>query len=146
LLLDPDVARWLRPPPLTPFTEAIVAERLDADVRHWAEHGYGLWVLFDRKGERFLGRAGIKWTEVAGEHAVELAWALLPSSQGAGLATEAARAAVAMARSAGLRELVAFALTGNEPSRRVMEKLGMSFAGEIEHVGLPHVLFRLALG
>ena len=66
---------------------------------------------------------------------MELAWALLPTSQGAGLATEAARAALTMARSAGLDELVAFALTDNEPSRKV----------EIEHAGLPHVLFRLAV-
>jgi ribosomal-protein-alanine N-acetyltransferase len=139
------VARWLRPPPLTPFTEAIVAERLDRDVQHWAKHGFGLWVLFDRAGDRFHGRAGIKWTEVAGERAVELAWAMLPASRGTGLAGEAAAAAVRMARDAGLSELVAFALTGNDASRRVMEKLGMSYAGEIEHAGLPHVLFRLPL-
>ncbi len=139
------MARWLRPPPLTPFTEAIVAERLDSDVRHWAEHGYGLWLLFDREGEHFHGRAGIKWTEVAGERAVELAWSLLPASQGQGLATEAARAAVGMARAAGLTELVSFTLVENDASRRVMERLGMSFAGEIRHAGLPHVLYRLLL-
>ena len=122
-----------------------MAERLDHDVRHWAEHGYGLWVVLDRDGGRFHGRTGIKWTDVAGERAVELAWALLPESRGAGRATEAARAAIGLARSAGLPEVVAYTLDENIPSRRVMERLGMSFEREIDHAGLPHVLYRLSL-
>jgi ribosomal-protein-alanine N-acetyltransferase len=42
-----------------------------------------------------------------------------------------------------LDEVVAFTIDVNAPSRRVMEKLGMTFGAEIEHAGLPHVLYRL---
>ena len=122
-----------------------MAARLNDDVEHWEKHGFGPWVVLDRAGGPFHGRAGIKWTEVAGERAVELAWSLLPDSQGAGLATEAASAALELAREVGLPELVSFTLIENGPSRRVMEKLGMTCEGEIEHAGLPHVLFRLHL-
>ena len=31
----------------------------------------------------------------------------------------------------------------NEPSRRVMEKVGFTYDTEVEHAGLPHVLYRL---
>jgi RimJ/RimL family protein N-acetyltransferase len=37
---------------------------------------------------------------------------------------------------------VAVTLTTNTASRRVMEKLGMNYERDIEHAGLPHVLYR----
>ena len=39
--------------------------------------------------------------------------------------------------------IVAFTLTTNGASRRVMEKLGFRFERDIIHAGLPHVLYRL---
>jgi RimJ/RimL family protein N-acetyltransferase len=68
------------------------------------------------------------------------------------LATEGAREVLRYAFEEGrLRELVSFAVAGNLPSRRVMEKLGMSYEGEFEHPGLPeghplrrHVIYRCA--
>ena len=147
LLFNPEVEAWLRPRPLRPFTEADPPALLGKDLRHWDEHGFGAWVVVDREGEQaFLGRAGLEWTTVAGEHAVELAWALLPGAQGRGLATEAALAAVAEARVLGLDALVSFTLPDNVASRRVMEKAGIAFDRDITHAGLPHVLYRLALG
>ena len=75
---------------------------------------------------------------------MELAWALLPARWSAGFATKAARAAVAAARELTLPDVVAFTLPHNTASRRVMEKAGLRFAGEVEHAGLPHVLYRLS--
>jgi len=143
LLLDPAVQRWLRPPPLRPMRPEQAEEILARDVRHWAEHGYGPWLLRDRTTDALVGRAGLSWTTATGEFAVELAWALRPDRWGTGLATEAAQAAVARARALGIDEVVAFTLPANVASRRVMEKAGLRYERDFEHVGLPHVLYRL---
>ena len=143
LLFDPAVSPWLRPAPLRPFTEADPHALLVRDLMHWDEHGWGAWVVEDDGA--FAGRAGLNRTRVAGERAVELAWALVGDSQGRGLATTAALAAVERAREIGLEEVVSFTLPENTASRRVMEKAGLAFDSDITHGGLPHVLYRLRL-
>ena len=143
LLFDPAVAPWLRPEPLRPFTEADPHALLVRDLRHWEEHGWGPWVVED--GGEFAGRAGLNNTRVAGEQAIEVAWALVGAAQGRGLATQAALAAVDAARDLGLEEVVSFTLPDNTASRRVMEKAGLEFDRDITHGGLPHVLYRLRL-
>ena len=145
LFRRPEVERWLRPEPLAPFTVAEAREMLHADIGHWRELSYGPWALTEREGGGFVGRAGLHRTVVAGVPETELAWTTDPACQGRGFATEAARAALELAREAGLAEVVAMALPGNGASRRVAEKVGMSAAGEISHAGLPHVLYRLTL-
>ena len=43
----------------------------------------------------------------------------------------------------GLSNVVAFALTSNRASQRVMEKLGFRYERHVLHAGLPHVLSRI---
>ena len=43
----------------------------------------------------------------------------------------------------GLDEVVAFTLPTNTPSRAVLERLGFTFAGDVVHADLLHVLYRL---
>ena len=146
LFLDPRVQRWLFPPPLAPYGRRDVASLLRADVEHWNRHGFGPWALTDRGTGAFVGRGGLAWTTVAGRRAVELPWSIVPERWGQGLATEAGRAALGAARDAGIGEVVSLTLVENAASRRVMAKLGLEEAGEIEHAGLPHVLYRAATG
>jgi ribosomal-protein-alanine N-acetyltransferase len=115
---------------------------LDEAIRHWERFGFGIWtVLAD--GE-IVGRVGLAHTRVAGHPEVELAWFIHPDAWNRGYATEMAREAVRVAFEVlELDEVVAFTIDVNAPSRRVMEKLGMTFGAEIEHAGLPHVLYRL---
>ena len=143
LLFDPAVVPWLRPPPLRPFTEADPPALRVRDLRHWESHGWGPWVV--EQDGAFAGRAGLNTTRVAGDQAVDIAWALVGTAHGRGSATRCARAAVERARELGLAEVVSFTLPDNTASRRVMEKAGLSFAGDITHGGLPHVLYRLRL-
>ena len=142
LLLDEQVAAWLRPPPLPPFREGEPEALLTKDIAHWQTHGFGPWTLIDRESGAFAGRGGLCWTQVNGERAVELPWALLPAFWNEGLATEAALAALDAARRVGIGEVISLALVENAPSRRVMEKAGLAYVGEVEHVGLPHALYR----
>jgi RimJ/RimL family protein N-acetyltransferase len=142
LLLDPAVGEWLRPPPLEPFTPVGVAEMLAADKRHWRESGFGPWALRDRDGE-FVGRGGLQRVRIEGEAAVELPWAIVSDRWGEGLATEAAAAAIAWARSLGLRHVVALIRPANSASIRVAEKLCLEHEGRARHAGLPHLVYRL---
>jgi RimJ/RimL family protein N-acetyltransferase len=146
VFLRPEVVAWLRPAPLPPITVAEVQAMLGDDVRHWAEDGFGPWALIDRPGGAYLGRAGLRWTRVEGSAVIELAWTVAPDRQNEGLASTAARAGIDLAADLGLEEIIALALPGNGASRRVAEKVGMELSGEVEHAGLPHVLYRLRLG
>jgi ribosomal-protein-alanine N-acetyltransferase len=142
LFLDPAVAAALFPPPLAPYGRRDAARLLRADIEHWHRHGFGPWALLDRATGDFVGRGGLAWTTIDGRQVVELPWTIVPSRWGEGLASEAGAAALAVARALDLPEVVSFTRTDNAASRRVMEKVGLEYAGEITHAGLPHALFR----
>lgn len=131
---------------MRPLTVNDAALAVDSDRARWAADGFGLSVIEGRADGAFYGRGGIQTTTVAGERRVEIGWAMLPPHWGRGLATEMALGAIDWARDVlALTELVAFTVPGNAASRRVMEKAGMAYDHEIEHAGLTHVLYRLAL-
>jgi len=139
----PAIERWLRPPPLPPFNAGAIDELVEGDRSHWSDHGFGPWVLIERESGAFAGRGGLHWTVVEETAMVELAWSIEPHLHGNGYATEMAEAAAAWAGELKIEELVALVLPANTPSRRVAEKVGCAPAGEVEHAGLPHLLFRL---
>lgn len=145
LFTQPSVEAWLRPSPMRAFSRADLDRMARRDIAHWNEHGFGPWEVREREGGAFVGRGGLNRTVVAGETAVELPWAVMPSLQGRGYATEMARAAIEAARAQGLDRIVSLTLPANAASRRVMEKCGLRFIREMEHVGLPHVLYELTL-
>jgi RimJ/RimL family protein N-acetyltransferase len=141
----PEVERWLRPSPLPPFNAGAIEELVEGDRDHWADHGYGPWVLIERETGTFAGRGGLHWTVVEETAMVELAWSVEPSLHSRGYATEMAEEAIAWARELRIEELVALVLPANLASRRVAEKVGCAESGEVEHAGLPHLLYRLLL-
>jgi RimJ/RimL family protein N-acetyltransferase len=141
----PEVERWLRPSPLPPFNAGAIEELVEDDQAHWTDHGFGPWVLVERGTGAFAGRGGLHWTVVEETAMVELAWSVEPHLHGRGYATEMAGAAIERARDLRLDELVALVLPANAPSRRVAEKVGCELDGEVDHAGLPHLLFRLTL-
>jgi [ribosomal protein S5]-alanine N-acetyltransferase len=120
---------------------------LAGDLRHWQHHGFGPYLWADRADATgaILARGGLRHTRVAGEDFVEIAYALVGARWGEGLATEIARASVRAAfDELVLDEVVAYTLPTNAASRRVMEKAGLRYERPIEHVGLPHVLYRIS--
>lgn len=137
------VERWLRPPPLPPFETRVLDELVEGDCAHWADHGFGPWVLIEKESGEFAGRGGLAWTSVEGTAQVELPWSIEPHLHGKGLATEAAAAAVEWAGELRFEEVIALVLPANAASRRVAEKVGFVQDGEVTHAGLPHLLFRL---
>ncbi len=112
---------------------------------HWDREGWGVWWFSRRDDGTDVGYGGLAPTAVGGPGSVEVLYAVLPAAWGQGLATEMAEAAVNAAVSGlGLGDrLVCFTLTSNLASQRVMEKVGFVRDGDVEHAGLPHVLYRL---
>jgi RimJ/RimL family protein N-acetyltransferase len=105
---------------------------------------------------RFLGREGflgaverasgrlLGWFQfqVAGPDGTEreLGYRLHPDVWGRGLASEGARALVIDAFASGdVERVYARALVSNRPSVKVMERIGMRYAGPWEYRGLPGV-------
>ncbi|GAA6182416.1 GNAT family N-acetyltransferase [Shimia sp. NS0008-38b] len=77
-------------------------------IGHWQALGFGYWVIVDKADGSFLGEAGLadyhRDTEPSIKGVPEAGWALKPSAQGKGLATEAVTAVMAWADEALAKE------------------------------------------
>ncbi|MFT3862818.1 MAG: GNAT family N-acetyltransferase [Solirubrobacterales bacterium] len=144
LLLHPVTGEWLRPRPLEPFEPADGDAWLADDERSWERFGFGPWAVVERRGGAYLGRVGLRWTEIGERPGIEVLWAIDPERHGEGFASEAAAAALAFAAELELDEVFAMILPANLASRRVAEKIGMTVDGEVTHAGFEHLLFRAA--
>ncbi len=115
------------------LTDRSQAQRmLDGWLTTWAQDGYGYWLAQDSAGE-VVGLAGVR---PAGDHA-NVAYRFAVRAQGRGLATEAARTAIATATE--WLELPARALVAevNEPSVATALAAGLERAGTARHPDQP---------
>jgi RimJ/RimL family protein N-acetyltransferase len=149
---DPETMRFFPAPPSREESDALAARAR----RQIEEEGWGLWAVEVVDGPSFVGFVGLARPSFE-EHftpAVEVGWRLAREHWGNGYATEAGRAALGYGfEELRLAEIVSFTSRLNEPSWRVMERLGMRHdeAGDFEHPRVPvghplrpHVLYRLA--
>jgi [ribosomal protein S5]-alanine N-acetyltransferase len=125
-------------------TRAEADAMLARQLEHWREHGFGWCAWFERATGLFVARGGLWRTVIGGAEEVEVGWAVVAERWGRGYATELGAASLAIAfGQLGLESVVSYTLPHNAASRRVMEKLGLSYERDVEHAGLPHVLYRL---
>ncbi len=104
-------------------------ERLQRLIEHQERHGFSLWAVTDRETGSVMGDCGLIRYAFRGPE-IELAYRLGKPYWGKGYATEAAAAWVAHGfGELGLRRIVAVTDPENAASRRVLEKVGMSFEG-----------------
>ncbi|MGO9762259.1 MAG: GNAT family N-acetyltransferase [Solirubrobacteraceae bacterium] len=148
---DPAVMEYF-PATLSRAESDKLAQRIDGDIQR---QGYGLWAVEIPGEAPFIGFVGLLATDVdmPFSPATEVGWRLARDHWGRGLASEAARAAIAFAfDELELGKIVALTAAGNVRSRRVMERLGMRRdpAEDFAHPRLPaghpleqHVLYRI---
>lgn len=149
---DPETMRYFPEPPSRDESNRL-ANRARRQID---EEGWGLWAVEVVGGASFIGFVGLSRPSFE-EHftpAVEVGWRLAREHWGHGYATEGGRAALGHGFGVlGLEEIVSFTSALNEPSWRVMERLGMSRdpAGDFEHPRIPagdplrlHVLYRVS--
>jgi RimJ/RimL family protein N-acetyltransferase len=130
-------------------------QRADQVRDHFDRHGFGLWAVDVKEVTDFIGFVGLNVPTFTAHFTpcVEIGWRLAYEHWNRGYATEAARAVVAFAfGELQLEEIVAMTAVGNERSRRVMSRLGMTHSSDddFEHPLVPegqtvrkHVLYRL---
>jgi RimJ/RimL family protein N-acetyltransferase len=122
---------------------------------HLARNGFGLYAAEHRSTRAFIGFIGLSIPRFTARFTpcVEIGWRLAHEYWRQGLATEGARAVAHHAfNDLRLPALVSFTVPGNLRSRRVMEKLCMTYdpVDDFDHPTLPeghplrrHVLYRL---
>lgn len=151
LCADPQVMRYFP----AVLSEEGSRELFDRLVAHFGRCGYGPFAVWLREPRQWLGFVGL--AEVGADlpfaPAVEIVWRLRPAYWGCGYATEAAQASLRYGfEHLKLGQIVAFTTETNEPSQRVMQRLGMrrDFHGDFDHPRLPaahpllrHRLYRL---
>jgi RimJ/RimL family protein N-acetyltransferase len=120
------------------------AAYLARNLQHWADYGFGLWILREAKGGDPIGRAVLRHLLVEGVDEVEVGYAFYPAFWGRGVATEVATACLAFGRQQlRLATIVAVTKPGNVASQRVLLKVGLAYEREFLHELGPAALFRV---
>jgi RimJ/RimL family protein N-acetyltransferase len=104
----------------------------DAIRSHFDEHGWGLWAVDIPEVTSFAGFIGLSRPRFEAHFTpcTEVGWRLDPEFWGYGYATEGAMAVLRFGfDTLGLDEIVSFTTASNMPSRRVMERIGMTHDG-----------------
>lgn len=127
-----------------PGTKPFDTDRMNAwvgrNLAHQAEHGYGLFSVVHRADGLVIGDCGLERMEVG----VELGYDLRSDYWCRGLATEAATAVRDFAfDQLGHDRIVSLIRVGNQASRRVAEKVGMSMVEQIDRHGAAYWLFAI---
>ncbi len=154
LCADPDVMRYF-PETWTRDKSELLIERCREKTN---TDGFCMAPVEDKATGEFLGFVGLNVPTYAAplpfDPCVEIGWRMKRSSWGKGYASEAAREWLRFGfETIGLEEIVAFTIPDNTPSRKVMERIGMTrdLEGDFRHPSIPeespfslHVLYRLS--
>ena len=128
-------------------TEEQTAAYMARNLRHWAEYGFGLWILRERGGGEPVGRAVLRHLVIDDVDDVEVGYAFYQPYWGRGLATEIAARCVDLAeQELGLATIIAITAPANRPSQRVLEKVGLRYERDCVVESHPAALFRRGLG
>lgn len=144
------------------FPKLLTREESDALAKrvctHFQQHGWGIWAVSVIGGADFIGCIGLAQVYFTAHFtpAVEVGWRLSYDFWNQGYATEGALGALKYGfEQLKLDEIVSFTPVNNQRSRRVMEKIGMSYDldGDFDHPKLSqghplqrHVLYRIKTG
>jgi ribosomal-protein-alanine N-acetyltransferase len=130
---DPEVLRFVPDKALLSVEQARRI-LLDHPIADYRKYGFGRGAcILKRTGEQ-IGFAGLKYLEELGE--VDVAFRLMPSHWGLGLATEAALASVRFGfADLGLKQIIGLAMPQNIASVRVLEKTGLRYVETVTFWG-----------
>ena len=127
-------------------SEDQTAAYMERNLRHWADHGFGLWILRERGGEDPVGRAVLRHLTIDEVDEVEVGYAFYRPYWGRGLATEIAARCVDLAEhELRLAEIVGLTEPANQASRHVLEKVGLTYERDCVHDDHETALFRKRL-
>jgi len=110
---------------------------------HWRETGFGLWFLRDMRDGGFAGWGGLRRCDLAGDRAVEFAYALAPRLRCKGNALRLGQTALQLGfESLALREIVAVTTAENQHALGVTARLGFEYARTLDRPSGPRLVYR----
>jgi RimJ/RimL family protein N-acetyltransferase len=120
VLGDPDAMRYYP----APFERDGVVAWIEWARLSYRENGFGLWAVVRRSDGRFLGDCGPMLQPVEDQVIPEVGYHIVPSEQGRGYATEAARACLAWVfANTNFDTVCSIVSPENAPSRAVAAKV-----------------------
>ena len=119
---DADVVRYMKAE--LPVSREETERALLSIIQHWERHGFGRWAVIDKEVSRLIGYGGLRNLQGT----PELVYLLSKAFWGRGLATELARASLKWGfERLCCERIVAVTRPEHTASRRVMEKIGMTY-------------------
>jgi [ribosomal protein S5]-alanine N-acetyltransferase len=95
-----------------------------------SQFGWGVWFVFEQQSGKLIGDMGFKG-KPDGEQTVDIGYGISSDHQNKGYATEGAKALIDWAFSTDkVKKVKADCLHNNEPSIKVLQKLGMTRVGK----------------
>ena len=133
LWTDPEVRRFIWDDEVIPYERAGAAVR--EAVEGFGRYRFGLWISERRQGGGApIGFCGLRHLDDGPE--VEILYGISPPEWGRGFATEVALAVLRYGfERTGLTRVLGVADAGNLASRRVLDKIGMTFRGSFLNAG-----------
>jgi len=128
---DPEVMKRIPSGP-SPSIE-VTQQRLENIMKLQKEHGLSLWALIEKETGVLIGNCGLYPVEGRGPE-IELSYDIARAFWNKGYATEAARECLRYGfESLKLNRIIAITDPDHFASRRVMEKIGMTYEGVVHY-------------
>jgi RimJ/RimL family protein N-acetyltransferase len=108
----------------------------------YKKYGYSFWKLLLRKGEVFVGIAGLLHQEIDGNVETEISYRIMPEYWNCGFASEAAQACKDHAeKKLRKKRLISLIHPENVASKCVAEKLGAKQTALTTFLGIDHEIY-----
>lgn len=126
---------------------------IDRFEEHFVEKGYGIWAVEIKENREFIGLLEINM-DVDFKKAIEIGWRLDKRFWKKGYASEGATACLEYAFNIlKMNEIYSFTAVLNQPSEKVMQRIGMEKVKEFDHPSVEiesplrrHVLYKIQNG
>ena len=142
---NPEVHRFVGKKPVKHIDES--RQMIESIRNQYVTNGIGRWAVILKETNEFIGWSGIKLiTDPINGHQnfYEIGYRFIQKHWGKGYATEAGLAFVDFAfNEMKVDALYAYADSGNENSRRILEKLGLRFVNSFEYDGEEEVWYEM---
>lgn len=123
--------------------ERATLDYLRINLRHWEEHGFGLYIVHERDGVEPIGRGLLRTLRVDAVDEIEVGYAFYEPFWRRGFATEITAGCIDVGRQYLSRDaFVALTSEHNRGSQRVLLKSGFHYERRFVHGGSEHLLFR----
>jgi RimJ/RimL family protein N-acetyltransferase len=107
-----------------------------AILAEFKQYGFGLYAVEVKENKEFIGLIGFHRATFEADFTpcIEIGWRLKKEAWGKGYATEGAEACLQYGfNKLGFKDVYSFTADINQPSRKVMRKIGMNFVKTFNH-------------